>query len=258
MDKREIIHQYQDIIRNVYEEEALQCLRGDNDSYKIKDKSILMWHSQVTRRCVVKYQVLDQFKNIDDLLLCSDEVLHFTGQLYLYRPYINNPIQDAFNTSSMNVYPNRQNLEAKRYYMYADIASEKLYSYWHRVGDLIAAFFPDLIKPERVYFPTAFDIIPKDFHHLDSYIWLKNFRENDYKKINAKRKEIVHYSSSDTDLKYKHLFTKGSKEEVQKWIEERHQIPDFFKRQIEVSIEGFYQTLKMLEEIDKIIFNDVP
>lgn len=257
MNRRDIIWHYQDLIKEVYKEENLHCLRGDGDSYLIKGKEILLWHSQVTRRCMIKFGQFDQFKNVDDLLLRSDEVMHFTAQLFLYRPFINNPISDAFSTSTMTVYPNNQNLEAKRYYMYADIVSEKLYSYWHRIGDMIAAFFPNLIKPDRVYFATAFDIIPKEFHDLEGYKWLKDFRENAFKQINGKRKEIVHYTSSDTDLKYKHLFTKGSKEEIEKWIEERNQIPDFFRAQLEVSIEGFYQTLSMLQEIDKVVFKDI-
>lgn len=258
MNRQDIIWLYQDEIRKVYDEETLHCLRGDGDSYQIKDKSILLWHSTVTRKCKLKYGLFDQFNNIDDLLSYSDQVMHFTAQLYLYRPYINNPLTAAFQTSSgMWVYPNNQNLEAKRYYMYADMVSEKLYSYWHRIGDLIAAFFPDLIKPERVFFATAFDIIPKEYHHLDSYKWLKEFRETTFKIINSKRKEIVHYTSSDTGLKYKLIFNKGNKEDVEAWVKERHEIADFYKEQIAISLEGFYQTVTMLEEIDKTLFKDI-
>lgn len=257
MARLEIINQYQDTIRDIYDEENLKCLRGDNDSYKIKDKPILLWHSQVTRKCKITYG-FEQFENIDDLLLCSDEIMHFTAQLYLFRPYLNNPLKDAFKTDSgMVVYPNNQNLAAKRYYIYSDIVSEKLYNYWQRIGNLIGAFFPKLINPDRVYFSSAFDIIPKEYHHLDSYKWLKNFRDTTFKQINDKRREVVHYSSSDTDLKYKHIFSRGNQAEIEKWVNERHEIPDFFKMQIELSLEGFYQTMLMLEEIDKVIFKDV-
>lgn len=258
MSRQNIIWEYQNAIKGIYREENINCLRGENESYLIKDRPILLWHSQVTRKCKLKYQTFDQFKNIDDLLLYSDQVMHFTAQLYLYRPYLNNPLDDAFAMQSgMMVYPNYQNLEAKRYNMYTDIVSEKLYSYWHRIGDLIAAFFPELIKPERVFFATAFDIIPKEYHNIESYKWLKNFRETTFKEINSKRKEIVHYTSSDTESKYKLMFNKGEREEVETWVSERHRIADEFKNQIDISIEGFYQTMLMLEEINKTLFADI-
>ncbi len=257
MNRHTIIQLYQDTIITIYHEENLTCLRGLDNNYQLKDKQFLQWHSEVTRKCRVKYQKFNAFKNIDDLLLYSDEVMYFTAQLYLYRPYINNPLREAFRHQQKIVYPNNQNFEAKRYNIYSDIAMEKLYSYWHRIGDLIASFFPDLIKPERVYFPTAFDIIPETFHNHDSYKWLKEFREITYKKLNGKRKEIVHYTSSDTDVRYKHLSVATEKEGIEKWIEARNSIPDFFKEQMPISLEGFYQTITLLEIIDKEMFKDI-
>lgn len=260
MEKQEIFIEYQKAVREIYEEENLLCLRGEKDNYELMGKPILSWHSQVTRKCKVKYQQFDNFKNIDDLLLRSDEIMHFTAQLYLIRPYINNPLDDRHYVSGWErwVYPNNQNLEAKRYYMYGDITFQNLYNYWHRIGNLIAAFFPNLINSDRVYFHTAFDIIPQQYHGLESYKWLKNFRETEYRQLNNKRREIVHYTSSDTDLKYKHIFSKGTKEDIEAWVAERHQIPDYFKKQIQFTLEGFWQTLTMLEEIDKVLFNDIP
>ena len=257
MNRQDVIWQYQDVIIDIYKEESLACLRGENDSYKIKDKPILLWHSEVIRKCKIKYKAFDDFKNIDDLLLYSDTIMHLTAQLYLYRPHINNPIRDAFQTSNNIIYPNNQNLEAKRYYMYSDLAFEKLYSYWDRIGDLIASFFPSLINSDRVYFITAFNIIPQEYHHFDGYKWLKGFVDSSYKQINTKRKNIVHYTSSDTASKYKHLFNVANKEEIEKWVDERNEIADFFKSQINVSLEGFYQTLTMLEEINKTLFKDI-
>ena len=100
-------------------------------------------------------------------------------------------------------------------------------------------------------------IIPEQFHQHDSYKWLKEFRETTYKKLNGKRKEIVHYTSSDTDIRYKHLNVATEKEGIEKWVEERNSIPDFFKEQMPILLDGFYQTITLLEIIDKEIFKDV-
>jgi len=258
MKRHQSIINYDLAINEVWVEENLKYLRGENDNYEIKDKNLLVWHSAVTRRAKIKYNGrFNDFKNIDELLLYSDEIMHFTAQLYLYRPYLNNPLRDQYTIGSITTYPNYHNLEAKRYYMYSDIVLQKIYSYWDRIGDLIAAFFPDLITPERVYFVTAFDIIPTEFHDIQSYKWLKEFRENSFKKLNNKRKEIVHYTSSDTQLKYDHLSVSRNRLEIEAWISERNAIPDYFKTQITLSIEGFYQTLSFLEEVDKRLFSDI-
>lgn len=256
MNNNEIIWAYHGAIQDIYRLESLKCLRGENDSYMIKDKQILLWHSSVTRRCMIKYE-FDRSKNLDDLLLHSDEIMHFTAQLYLYKPYLNDPIKDAVITSVTPIYPNIQNFEAKRYYMYTDIVCEKLYSFWHRIGDLIASFFPNLISKNRIYFTTAFDVIPKEYHDHESYIWLKYFRENEYKELNEKRREIVHYSSTNTQSLYSHLFDVGDKQEIEKWIQERGEITEFSKRHLYLSLDGVYHTLTLLEHIEKIIFNDI-
>lgn len=258
MNRKDVIWKLQETIIEIYKEEKLQCLHRIENDYKIKDKTILIWHSDVTRKSKVKWEMqFDYHKNIDDLLLCSDEILYFTANLYLYRPYINSPLLDSHPFVDKTLYPNLQNLEAKRFYMFCDIVSEKVYNYWDRIGDLIASFFPDLIKPERVFFPSIIEKIPKQFHGLESFIWLKSFKENEYKGLNEKRKQVVHYTSSDTAFKHKHLYNSTNKEEVEKWVKERDEIPDFYKKHINLSIEGFYQTLTFLEEIGKELFESI-
>lgn len=256
---KELINEYQLAILDIYKQEDIQCLRGFDNKYKIKNKQIIMWFFDVTRRCNIKYPLnFNYFKNIDDLLLCSDEIMHFTGQLYLYRPFLNNPLIDAIRTvSGKLIFPNLQNLEAKRYYMYSDIAYEKIYNYWDRIGDLIASFFPEQIKLERVFFTTALDKVPKEFQSNDAYKWLLNFKENGYHMLNSKRKDIVHYTSSNTNGKYSHLFNSGNKKDIIKWVEERHSIADKLKEQIRLTIDGFYYTLLFLEAIDNTLFEDI-
>ena len=236
----------------------LKCLRGQNNDYKLKGKEILAWHHNATRKCNVKYNgQFSYFKNIDDLMQCSDEILYFTAHTYLYRPFINDPLKDAYPFGDHITYPNFQNLEAKRYYMFCDIVIEKLYNYWDRIGDLIGSFFPESIKHKDVYFARAIDIVPKEFQDNDPFKWLYKFKDTDYKEINDKRRDVVHYSSSDTELRHKHIFNSSDRHEIEKWIKERNAMPDFSKRQIELTIEGFYQTICLLEIISVEKFKDI-
>ena len=141
--------------------------------------------------------------------------------------------------------------------MFADIACEKIYNLWDRIGDLMASFFPTLIKRDKVYFTTALDVVPKKYKSLQAYAWLQNFRNTEYKYLNSKRKQVVHYTTTNTNDKYRHLFNSGNREEIEKWIRERNEIPDYFKNQINLTIEGFYYTFTLLEKIGKTLFLDI-
>ncbi|MBM2841747.1 MAG: hypothetical protein HW412_2275 [Bacteroidetes bacterium] len=110
-----------------------------------------------------------------DQLFCSDELLYFTAHLFLYRPHINDPIRDSFEAGKQVIFPNFQNVQGKRYDMYADVVSQIAYNYWDRIGDLIASFILDRIDKERVYFVTAVNSIPSEFHTSPNFIWLKHF-----------------------------------------------------------------------------------
>lgn len=260
IEPEELIWQYHRLHQKIYDEHGLTSLSGLNNEYILNGKNLLMWHHESTRKCSVKYSnQFNHMKNFDDILFCSEELLYFTASLYLYRPHINNPLKDAFQFSGRIVYPNNQNLYGKRYSMFADVASQCVYNFWDRVGDMIASFFPDKIAPKKIFFPITLDIIPSDFRDSDNYLWLEKFRQTEYKRLNEMRKQIVHYTTSQTEYKYLHL-TKGSgnKQEMEKIQFERESLPDYFKSHIVLTLEGFGKTLQLLEEISDALFEDIP
>jgi hypothetical protein len=260
MKPDELIWEYHKLHQKIYADYGLTSLSGLNNEFKLNGRELLVWHGEATRKCSVKYN--GQFyhmKNFDDLLFCSEELLYFTASLYLYRPYINNPLKEAFPFSGGMIYPNFQNHYAKRYSMFANVASQSVYNFWDRVGDMIAAFFPDKIDPSRVFFATAMDTIPIQFHTSENYCWLDNFRKTDYKELNERRKQVVHYTTTETDYKYQHL-EKGSsnREAMEKIQAEREALPDFYKKHIDLTLHGMARTLSLLEEITNTLFTDIP
>ncbi|MEI2759099.1 MAG: Cthe_2314 family HEPN domain-containing protein [Bacteroidia bacterium] len=255
----EIIWEFHKLHQKMYDEHGLTSLTGLNREYRLQGRNLLMWHSEATRKCSLKYSNRYYFsKNFDDILFCSEEILYFTGSLYVYKPYINNPLDDAAYFSGRMVYPNYQNHYGKRYGMFGDIASQCVYNFWDRIGDMIAAFFPDKINSTRVFFTTALDIIPPQFHSNENYIWLDNFRRTEYKEVNDRRKQVVHYTTIETDFKYQHL-EKGSndREAMEKIQAEREALPDYYKKHIDYSLEGMAKALLMLEEIGNTLFSDI-
>lgn len=177
--------------------------------------------------------------------------------MYLYRPYINNPIQDGHPIGDMMLYPNLQNREAKRYSMFSAIVAEKIYNYWDRIGDLIATYFPDLIKPSAADFARAIDIIPKSYQENANNQWLKNFKENQYKELNTKRRQYVHYKTADTQFKHEHLMKSTDIVEMEKLVFDRNDLADYYKEQHKLTLLGFEKTMLLIEAITEKTLNDI-
>lgn len=255
----ELIWEYHKLHQEIYTKYELTSLRGINNEFMLNKRALQVWHDDATRKCSIKYSgQFNHMKNFDDILFCSEELLYFTASLFLYRPYINNPLNEAIYHKEEVIFPNYQNYYAKRYSMFADVAAQCVYNFWDRVGDMIASFFPDKIDPSQVYFNTAIDIIPNQFHTSEHYLWLDNFRKTQYKELNGRRKRIVHYLTIETDYKYEHL-EKGSsdREAMEKIQSERESLPDFFKSHIELTRLGIGHTLSLLEEIANLLFTDI-
>lgn len=253
MDRYELIQEFNKTIIEIYTEEKLQCL-----SEYTKGKSFYERYYDVTAKCNNKNKSeIDYIKIFNDLILCSDEILYFTAQLFLYRPFLPNPVgnyhkENEFSKSCVR-FSNIETLEIKRYYMLVDILYERIYNFWDRIGDLIETFFPNKLPPNKVFFTSALDIIPEKFHTIEEYVWLINFKREKYHVLNKERKQIVHYRTTGT--KFKNDFIKDTGNN-QKWISERQNIAVYFKEHIEHTVKGFEYTLTFLEKISNVIFAD--
>lgn len=257
MDKYELIWKYQNAIVDIYDQENLSSLDLIDNNFVIYGRQIYNWYSEITGKNTSIYgEQFNYFKNFDDIIFCSSELLYFTAHLFLYRPYINNPVKDGTPYYGKMHYPNNQNMESRRYSMFADITSQKAYNFWDRIGDLIASFFPDRIKPQNVFFPSALNAIPDCYQKSENFLWLKNFKETDYSELNNKRRQIVHYTTSDIEFKYRHLECVRDKKAMQVLQTERENLADFYKKHIELAKIGFEKALLFLEEISPELFPD--
>jgi len=131
--------------------------------FMIGDRQVLAWFFKIVRKGQIKYPEVNFHEVFDDIVFCSDEILYQTALLFLYAPYMNNPIQDGYFFHDRMVYPNHQNLSAKRFGMHSNSAFEKVYNFWDRVGDLLAIYMAEAFPAGRnVYFGTAVEAIRKN------------------------------------------------------------------------------------------------
>tara|TARA_R110001632_G_scaffold218718_3_gene348046 strand:- start:1143 stop:1922 length:780 start_codon:yes stop_codon:yes gene_type:complete len=252
MTDQELILAINDKVIEVYNSESIIPLRGEKDSYELNGKQILVWYFETTRHCFCHFNNdhFDYNKNIDDLLYTSDEIVYFLAHLYLYKPYINNPIKDAFYGGETMFYPMFLNLEGKRYDMYLGVVFEKIYNFWDRIGDLIASYFPNRFKG-NVYFSKTIKDLKTDYGGNVDYDWLLNFMENEFTTFNKERINIVHYVSKNTEQKWEQLGEVTDYKKTKEFFDKRISYPDYFKDQNEKTKIGFEKTINLLEEINK-------
>ena len=260
MDRYDLIQEFNKTIFEIYSEEKLQCLSGH---FKGKPDR----YFDITTKCKINFNSNFNYTKIfDDLILCSDEILYFTAQLFLYRPLLLNPKgyfqkENEFSKSCVR-FSDIETIENKRYYMLVDIIYEKFYNFWDRIGDLIASFFPEskcFRNEKNIYFANVIDKLYKkqEFENIitsKSFVWLLNFKENEYSELKESRNQIVHQTLTRTKLKYEFL---NNHEQIQNWINKRYKLADYFNDQIEYTIIGFEYTLSFLENIGENLFLDI-
>lgn len=250
MKDEDLIIEIQEKILSIYNKEKIYPLRGKDDSYEIDGKSILTWHSEVTRHCWCHNGNHFNFdQNIDDLLYISDELVYFTAHLFLYLPYISTPLKDAYSVNGKTIFPAFYNLERKRYDMYLNVAFEKVYNYWDRIGDLIASFFPQLFKG-NIYFNSTINKLESEFADNEDFQWLLNFCNFEYINFNSERIQIVHYISQNTNTKWEQLGQTSDLMQSTQLTDKIISYPNYFKKMNEDCKIGFVKTLNFLEYVN--------
>jgi hypothetical protein len=246
----ELIRQY-----NLEIEEI--CVRNALTSIVRSSKGNNLNFHEVTRKGQLKYDKIREFRMIhSDLLLISDEVMIILANMYLYRPFLNNPIAEAY-VKRGTVYPNLVNLETKRYWMFSQILCEKLYNYWDRIGDLLIEYFRGSLKPREIYFSNVIDRIPIEYQEIEGYCWLKNFKKVHYPALNALRNNDVHNITSFTEDIFNYYNNNRNKEKITDLLKKRNEMVNFYKEHMIFTIDGYKSVLSLINGITETILADV-
>jgi hypothetical protein len=244
MENRELINQFHQKNLEIYDKEGLTCLRGTvEDDYILNGKNILVWHSEATSKLKHKF---NHFENIDSLLFISDEIMYFTAQLYFYKPYLNNPLENPLRIKDKVYYPYKMSLSDKRYFMFSEIVIEKIYSFWGQIANLLAASLDEEINDQSIFFPGILQKITNK--SSDNFLWLDNFKKNEYSELNSHRKMIVHHRGLETKFRSDHIKSFSSKEQMEMVIHDRDGLTDYFKTHINLTLTGFEKSLGLIIE----------
>ncbi len=174
----------------------------------------------------------------DDFFFISNDLVHFTTLLYLLRPFINDSSKEG-DTYFQRWYD-------ARYLSYAGILHSSLYNFWDRIGDLLNCFFDTGLAPDRVYIKRVLENFPKEDKSSKIFIQLKDDYEQLVQPTLAERDEDVHNQSIPTTHYFAILLARG-KEKLDK-SEQKFQIADKIKEQIDIAYRGFELALRLIIE----------
>jgi len=234
-------------IIEAYKKEKLVALQDNQFSYK--DINVLKI-STIPRKSTSKVQNYNSIKNTWDIINCNTDLRFFTALLFLYRPFINNPGYENIIHKGKKIYTYFQSTQDHRYSQYASICYEKLYNLCDRIGDLLDYHFHDrFLNLKKTYFAPVIDELKKD-QKIKSNIYFKKilkYRNTSFKEINKERIEIVHYYQFETNYRYSFTRNCTNELEIRKMWDFKRSLPEYFKKQLELSNDLFYNTFNFLK-----------
>ncbi len=244
----EIIELFEKKVFEIYSIEKLTALQ-DND-YSFEGVNVLEMIS-LSRKYSLPNPSFNDMKHTWDIINCNSDLRYFTALLFLYKPFINNPINESVYFEERLLFTYFQNRYDHRYSQFASICFEKLYNYCDRIGDVLAnRYFDKFQNPQNIYFPKVIDKL-----RLDSNIQNDSFfkeiiiyRDNEYKEHNEKRREIVHYHQFETNYRYDFTLNSTNKEEITKLWDFKKNLPEYFKKQLDKSNQLFLNTFNFLNK----------
>jgi hypothetical protein len=193
------------------------------------------------------------FKIHDELDFISKDLKYVTGVLYYLRPFIVN----TKYTDGMY----HQNLADRRFLMYANFGYKIIYNYWDRIGDLLHLYFETGLAIDNVYFGRVLSNM-KDPYHIDPkhitndpiYKQLKDLYENELKTFFDERHEAVHHFQLEAKHYWGNVELRKDKAASLKLNAEKHNYPEFMKKQLELFFVGFELALKLIDKLpDRIL-----
>jgi hypothetical protein len=229
----------------------LKLLSLSDNNYQYKDQNVLELITFETQDFNRSFRKFHKIKNIWDLINCNNDLKIFTAQLYYYRPLINNPINEADYLEGEFLSTYFQNGADWIYSSFVSSCFEKLYNFWDRIGDALAYYLNLNIKEDQVNFPKVIEKLSQLDNIKDNpyFIKLLDFKNIEFLEFNKHRKDIVHYYQFETTYRFDHTIYSGDKDKIEELWKWKYGMPDYFKKHLENSCEGFYNMYRLINNL---------
>jgi hypothetical protein len=192
----------------------------------------------------------NDFDVFDDIARCHQDIVFCLGEILNCRPYISNFTDHPTKVGTKTIYSYFPSVYDKHYLSECSRAFELFYNYWDKIGDIIAKYITPEIPDKQVTFAKVCESLSKLEKSSSSAEWQINFKENDYKNLNNRRRQIVHYISLESSM---YSSYRGNNMNYEKLIEaqkEKEGLINYLIEHYQYTIDGFYHSMKLIEERD--------
>ena len=203
---------------------------------KFDDKHSLTFYSEIVNNSIsIRKPPLFLY---DDFFFLSNDLIHFTLLLFLFRPFINDPAKEN-GTYFQNWYD-------ARYLSYSSVLYSTVYNFWDRIGDLLNCFFDTGLTEGSVYIGRVINNFPKYCRDSKYYQQLKDIYMSKIQHLIIERNEDAHNQSIVTGHYFNIVLAKGE-DQLEK-AELKFSLPEIFKEQINLAHTGFELALRLIKE----------
>jgi hypothetical protein len=218
-----------------------------DEKMKFDNKHSMTFFIDILRQDKFKDLLIQDIDIYDDIAMCHQDIVFAIGELNAYKPYITDFTSNPINHYGKTIYRYFPTFCDKRYLSTCGRILELLYNYWDKIGDLLVLFFPLKKTTEKIYFGKVIDNVNNDYHTNLHFKWLENFKENDYKELNKRRKEIVHYTTLESQIVRNYRENVEDFDFLKNEQEEKENFCSYFKVHYKMLNDGFYHSLKLIE-----------
>lgn len=235
-------------ILDIYKKENLKDIEP-NTAPQIDGKNTFEFFLDVTRKSRSFKVPINDFSFFDDLVRKTIDIKFLLANMFIHKPFLWDFLSHRFETSgetNFYYYPSYHDL---RYMTYCDLLFQTIYNYWDKIGGLLALYFLPDRKERNIYFSSVIDSIPLSYHSSENLLWLKIFRNDQYKKLNEKRRQTVHYNSQSSGFHEQWIKNYTNEEKIAKLQYEIQNLTEYFNEHLNYAIIGFEKTLRLIDEI---------
>lgn len=257
MDEKEVLTQYESLLRTIWERENLKSLT-DFDDVKFDGTNALDFANRLSKtRNALKARDVSMDMLIHDLIYSVSSDARFSlSCAYLYFPHANNFMNDVvpFGNSGVHMPTYFRGLGDKRFFFFVNTTFEKLYMFWDRIAALLNESLELGIDENRVYFPKIVERLrDARFDGSQNADWLKNYHDNEYSTIlNYLRRLIVHHRQKDTYFFMSWIDASRSYENNPALLDElqreKEALLPKLKTQLELTLVGFEKAVSLISE----------
>ncbi|GEM_PF-1429868 len=249
LDKKyKIIKDYVEQIENTNISQGVYSILNDNVNFN--NKNFLQFATGITCKPRNHNVWINDFKIVDDIARISQDLEYLIGEITQLKNYIGNYISNPQRIDGKTYYNYKMTFIDKRYFYLLGVMFEILYNFWDKIGDLLAIYFTPNLPDLQIYFPKVIDNIQNPYIQSQNYIWLKNFKENEYLFLNNKRKQVVHYINIESKFYETYRSKFDNKAELLQLQEEKNGLTDILKNQFNLTISGFEKAFLLIDEIN--------